>query len=130
MPHVTHAQRLATKAFTRELLRAPTAAAELKPLTKAANTMLAHDRSDGFIRRALVHRIDRLPEAQAIQQATGAAQALLGHAPDAALLQQARDLFAQGKSTTDIRAVIDGSIKAGPEYRKLHASEAVAAAYQ
>ena len=121
-------RRLATKAFRVELERAPTPE-ELKPLIARADRMLGHDRSDGFVLKRLERALDQTPEGQAVNQAHGAAKALLGAAPDPALLQQARDLAGQGKTVAEVRAALDATVMAGAPYRKLYAGETVDAAY-
>ncbi len=125
---LTLAERLVRKAYRAELHRRP-AAEELAPLLQRARTMIHHDRDDRFIVKRLSRALDASPEGQAIDQAYGAAKALLGHAPDAALLQQARELAAQGKPAEEIRAALEVSIKAGSEYRLDHAGEVVGSEY-
>jgi len=122
------AQRLVRRAYRAELHRLP-AASEAAPQVVRARTLLRNDRDDAFVVRRLSRALDRSPEGQAIDQAHGAAKALLGHAPGAALLQQARELAAQGKTVAEIRAALDATLEAGPEYRKLHARETVESAY-
>jgi hypothetical protein len=71
------------------------------------------------------------PEAAALAQVDGASKALLGqNHPDPALYDQARQLSQQGQTPAQIRSAVEDTIKASADYRRLHMSDAVTAAYQ
>lgn len=114
------ADRLANEALETVLHRAPTAA-EVDALKK-----------DGrwHFERHVQRHLDAKPEVQAMKQADGAARELLGRDGDSALYEQARSLVAEGKSTAEVRAALEATIKGGAEFRRMRMPEDVKASYQ
>ncbi|MBL8956675.1 MAG: hypothetical protein JNK82_38230 [Myxococcaceae bacterium] len=131
------AGEMTDRAFESALYRTPTAA-EMSLIKRTAERMAVDGRSMAEIARFLEEATQALPEAQALRigltsfkQVT---QELLGREVKPRELAGIREtltaLYRQGKGPVDVKAALEAQIKAGPEYRKLHAGETVAAQYQ